>query len=348
MASPTSCSTWKNNRPAVRHLLRRPTPQMTLSKYTRQTVTDVRSWLPGKLFSLRVTRDPAFQFKAGQFARVGLPESSAPDAEPTLWRAYSMVSGPLDDELEFYSIVVPEGDFSPRMAALKPGDSLYVEKTPYGFLTIDRFFPAADAAAADAAAADAAAADAAAADAAAADAAGVDAAADGPAANGAAAASNAAPAAVAGSDLWLLASGTGLSAYLSILRDPATWTRFRRIIVVHGVRFANELAYRQEIEGWASLPEFAAIHRADPRKLVYQAIATREALPGTPMERLTTLIEDGRLEQLVGEQLDPARARVMLCGNPAMLADARKLLSTRGFAPGRRGVPGNLAVENYW
>jgi ferredoxin--NADP+ reductase len=307
---------------------------MTLSKYTRQTVTDVRSWLPGKLFSLRVTRDPAFQFKAGQFARVGLPESDAPDAEPTLWRAYSMVSGPLDDELEFYSIVVPEGDFSPRMAALKAGDSLYVEKTPYGFLTIDRFFAVSGVAAGDPAAGDTPPVDTPPVDSA--------------AVGTAKAAAGAPQAAPAENDLWLLASGTGLSAYLSILRDPATWTRFRRIIVVHGVRHADELAYRQEIEGWASLPEFAAIRRADPRKLIYQAVATREALPGTPMARLTTLIEDGRLEQLVGEQLDPVRARVMLCGNPAMLADARKLLSTRGFAPGRRGVPGNLAVENYW
>jgi ferredoxin--NADP+ reductase len=277
---------------------------MTESKYTRQTVTEVRNWVPGKLFSLRVTRDPAFIFKAGQFARVGLPQSDAPDAEPTLWRAYSMVSGPLDNELEFYSIVVPEGPFSPRLAALKPGDSLYVEKNPYGFLTIDRF-----------------------------------------AAHGASAASTESG---EQSDLWLLASGTGLSAYLSILRDPATWTAFRRIILVHGVRYASELAYRREIEGWSTLPEFAGIHRADPRKLIYLPIATREALPGVPQERLTTLIADGRLETLVGEKLDPARARVMLCGNPDMLAEARKLLGTRGFAPGRRGVPGNLAVENYW
>ncbi|MNR62721.1 Ferredoxin--NADP reductase [compost metagenome] len=67
-----------------------------------------------------------------------------------------------------------------------------------------------------------------------------------------------------------------------------------------------------------------------------------------PQERLTTLIADGRLEQLAGQPLDPERAKVMLCGNPDMLADARKLLGERGFKPGRRGIPGNLAVENYW
>ena len=203
-----------------------------------------------------------------------------------------MVSAPGQPWLEFYSIVVPEGLFSPRMARLAPGDALYVEKAPYGFLTLERFAP--------------------------------------------------------GGDLWLLASGTGLSAYLSILRDPAVWNAYRRIILVHGVRTAEELAYREEIESLARRPDLASHFAADPRKLVYLPIATREALPGMPQERLTTLIADGRLEQLAGQALDPETAKIMLCGNPAMLADARKLLGERGFKPGRRGIPGNLAVENYW
>lgn len=262
------------------------------SKYTRQTVTHVHTWVPDKLFSLRVTRDDAYTFLPGQFARVGLPEAGTSEGEPTLWRAYSMVSAPHQPWLEFYSIVVPEGLFSPRMARLQPGDSLYVEKNPYGFLTLERFAP--------------------------------------------------------GGDLWLLASGTGLSAYLSILRDPAVWRAYRRIILVHGVRTAAELAYRGEIESWRVEPELAEFFAADPQKLTYLPIATREALPGMPQERLTTLIADGRLEQLAGQQLDPAQAKVMLCGNPDMLADARKLLGERGFKPGRRGIPGNLAVENYW
>ncbi|MDQ8034143.1 ferredoxin--NADP(+) reductase [Bordetella genomosp. 1] len=265
---------------------------MTDTKYTRQTIIDVRTWVPGKLFSVHATRDPAFAFQAGQFARVGLPAADTPDAEPTIWRAYSMVSAPHETHLEFYSIVVPEGEFSPRMAQLRAGDALYIEKNPYGFLTLERFAP--------------------------------------------------------GGTLWLLASGTGLSAYLSILRDPATWKAFERIVLIHGVRTVEELAYRQEIEGWRADPAFAPYFEQDPRKLVYLPIATREALPGVPQERLTTLIADGRLEALAGETLDPARAKIMLCGNPALLADARKLLAERGFAPGRRGIPGNLAVENYW
>ncbi|AHV92366.1 ferredoxin--NADP reductase [Bordetella holmesii] len=265
---------------------------MTDSKYTRQTVLDVHTWVPGKLLSLRLTRDSDFEFQPGQFARLGLPAHHAPDAEPTIWRAYSMVSSPGEDALEFYSIVVPEGEFSPRMAALQPGDALYVEKKPFGFLTPDRFEP--------------------------------------------------------GGSLWLLASGTGLSAYLSMLRDPATWQRFDRIALVHGVRHAEELAYRAEIENLHRRPDLAPYFAQTPGKFRYLPIATRAGLPGVPQERLTTLLADGRLETLLHEKLDPAAVKIMLCGNPAMLADARKLLSERGFAPGRRGMPGNLAVENYW
>ena len=64
--------------------------------------------------------------------------------------------------------------------------------------------------------------------------------------------------------------------------------------------------------------------------------------------RLTTLLTSGELEQRTRITLDPSRSRVMLCGNPAMVTEMRQLLSLRGFAAGRRGVPGNLAVENYW
>jgi len=258
--------------------------------YTRETVLSRTEWVPGKLFSLRLTRPADFPFQAGQFARLGLPASDEPTDEPTIWRAYSMVNGPADQELEFYSVVVPEGEFTPRLARLGVGDTLCVNSTAFGFLTLERFTPA--------------------------------------------------------HDLWLIGSGTGLSAYLSILRDPATWRHYARVFLVHGVRTAAELAYRDQIEHWRSEPGMAALLR--PKQLVYLPIATREALPGRPQARLTTLIADGALEAAAGARLDPENARVMLCGNPDMVADARKLLGERGFKPGRRGVPGNLAVENYW
>jgi len=265
---------------------------MSNSKYTRQTVLDIKSWVPGKLLSLRVTRDPHFNFEPGQFARLGLPATPHAQTEPTIWRAYSMVNAPQQTPLEFYSIVVPDGEFSPRLAQLQPGDAIYIDKTPFGFLTLDRFSP--------------------------------------------------------GRDLWLIGTGTGLSAYLSLLQDSNTWVSFERIILVHGVRTENELAYRDLITEWVdTAPSFG---QADaPRaRLSYLPIATQQALPNSPQARLTTLLQDGRLETLAGVSLDPEHARIMLCGNPDMLSDARKLLSQRGFAVGRRGNKGNLALENYW
>lgn len=273
---------------------------MSDSKYTRETVLKVRSWVPGKLLSIVTTRSPSFEFAPGQFARLGLPADNSAEAPPTIWRAYSMVTPPAQrDQLEFYSIVVPEGDFSPRMAALQPGDALYVDKTAFGFLTLDRFAPA-----------------------------------DG----------HREP----GGDLWLLATGTGLSAYLSMLQDPVVWTTFDRIFLVHGVRSLEELAYRDDILNWErnGLPQLAGA--PGQARLTYLPIATREPYEGMPMARLTCLLADGRLEELAGRKLDAESSKIMLCGNPDMLTEARSLLKERGFAVGRRGNAGNLALENYW
>ena len=268
------------------------------ARYTCQTVLDKVVWVPGQLFSLRVTRDPGYRFTPGQFARIGLPVAGETGADPTPeWRAYSMVSRADEDALEFYSVVVPDGKFSPALARLAPGDTIWVDKTAFGFLTLERF--------AD------------------------------------------------GKDLWLIATGTGLSAYLSMLRDPATWQRFSRIVLVHGVRHAGELAYRAE------LLDLAAQHRGgEAGLLTYLPVTSREATNPLLFDalrpdllapaRITTLLESGDLEQRVGLSLDHSRSRIMLCGNPAMVTDMRAMLAERGFAAGRRGVAGNLAVENYW
>lgn len=261
-------------------------------KYTQQTVLNVKQWVPQKLMSITTTCDPAYTFTAGQFARLGLLANET-DEQPTIWRAYSMVNAPGRDTLEFYSVVVPEGEFSPRFAQLNPGDAIYIDKTAFGFLTLDRFEK--------------------------------------------------------GGHLWLLATGTGLSAYLSLLQDHNTWTSFEQIILVHGVRQANELAYRDQLNAWTQANLVSQQSGGAPRaRFTYLPITTQESLPDTPRGRITALLESGQLEEHAGSTLDPAHSKVMLCGNPDMLTHARKLLSERGFAVGRRGNAGNLAVENYW
>lgn len=103
-------------------------------KFTRQTLLDVTPLTPS-LFTLRTTRDPGFRFVAGQFARLGVTKADG----STVWRAYSMVSSPHDEFLEFFSIVVPGGEFTSELSRLRVGDTLMVEKQAVGYLTADRF-----------------------------------------------------------------------------------------------------------------------------------------------------------------------------------------------------------------
>ena len=103
-------------------------------KFTRQTLLDVQPLTPN-LFTLRTGRDAGFRFRAGQFARLGVYKPSG----SIVWRAYSVVSAPHDDYLEFFSIVVPGGEFTSELSRLRSGDELLVEKQATGFLTLDRF-----------------------------------------------------------------------------------------------------------------------------------------------------------------------------------------------------------------
>lgn len=154
-----------------------------------------------------------------------------------------------------------------------------------------------------------------------------------------------------GRDLWLLASGTGLGPFISILRDAATWQAFDHIVLVHSVRRAAELAYRDEI---ALLPADGAPLLADGAPLLararlrYLPVVTREVCTGALDARIPALIADGRLEQAAGLRLDLRDSRIMVCGNPEMNRALRAQLTARGFRTSRRGVPGQLAFENYW
>lgn len=147
-----------------------------------------------------------------------------------------------------------------------------------------------------------------------------------------------------GSDLWLLASGTGLGPFLSILREPAIWDRYRHLVVAHSVRQVSDLAYRHEIE--ALEDDLLLVGRR--AKLHYLPIVTRETWTAGLDARLTTLLADGRLEAAAGLPLDPERSRLMICGNPELCRDLRGQLKDRGFSVARRLSPGQLAFENYW
>jgi ferredoxin--NADP+ reductase len=112
----------------------------TSEKYTAETITWIKPWTD-HLFSFRLTRYSGFRFIPGQFARLGVKKIDASQASGyrIVWRAYSIVSASYDEFLEFYSIVVPNGEFTTELYSLKEGDTVFVEKMNYGFLTADRF-----------------------------------------------------------------------------------------------------------------------------------------------------------------------------------------------------------------
>jgi len=148
----------------------------------------------------------------------------------------------------------------------------------------------------------------------------------------------------AGKDLWMLATGTGLAPFLSILHDFATWESYDNLILVQSVRTQSELAYEDLIRGFEKSEYYAQF----AHKLRYVRVVTREPVPGTLRDRVTKLVASGVLEENVGLRLDHERSRIMLCGNPEMVEDSRRILTERGFRMSRRGEPGHLAVENYW
>ncbi len=106
---------------------------MSIEKFSLEKVLSVHRWT-NTLFSFTMTRPAHFKFTAGQFARIGLKVG-----DELVVRAYSVVSSPFDETLEFFSIVVPEGKFTSNLQHLKIGDELYLEKIPYGYLTLARY-----------------------------------------------------------------------------------------------------------------------------------------------------------------------------------------------------------------
>ncbi|MGP9692407.1 MULTISPECIES: ferredoxin--NADP reductase [Psychrobacter] len=269
------------------------------------TVLSKTTWTPN-LFSFTVSRPDSFKFTAGQFVRLGVNPSQlkyyqqqqgdtvndVPDAalNEDIFRAYSIVSSPFDEVLEFFSIVIPDGAFTSQLQHLEVGDELLLNTMPFGFLTLARYQKPLP------------------------------------------------------KDLWLLATGTGLAPFLSMLQDLQTWEDYEHIILAYSARSIEELAYIDKIE---SLQEDFGSLVDNPAKLIFIPIVTREPVEGAMTERLPKLLLDGTLQERAGIALDIDSTHVMLCGNPDMVEDTKEALKTLGLVMNRRGE-GNIAVENYW
>lgn len=134
--------------------------------------------------------------------------------------------------------------------------------------------------------------------------------------------------------LWLVCTGTGIAPFLSMLRAGTPWKRFRNVVLVHAVRHAAELVYREEIEATPGLR--------------YIRVVSREAVPGALRGRIPALVRDGQLEAAAGLKLAPETSQVMLCGNPGMLKDTTAALLERAMRKNRRRTPGQITSESFW
>jgi ferredoxin--NADP+ reductase len=139
-------------------------------------------------------------------------------------------------------------------------------------------------------------------------------------------------------ELWLVATGTGLGPFLSILGSDELWQRFPRVVLVHGVRGADQLAHRAELDALS----------VDRPALRVVPVLSRELAADCVAGRITTALDDGALERAAGVTLAPERSHVMLCGNPAMIDEMSAKLGARGLKKHRVRSPGHITVEKYW
>lgn len=139
--------------------------------------------------------------------------------------------------------------------------------------------------------------------------------------------------------LWLLATGTAIGPYLSMLRTPEPFERFERVVLVHAVRFPGDRHYGDTLEG---------LQQQWGERFHWVSVVSRADAPGALRGRIPALLESGALEAAAGRVITAEDSQVMLCGNPDMVVDTQNVLKARGLERNRRRKPGHITVENYW
>ena len=246
-----------------------------------QTVTDVRHYTD-RLFSFRLTRPQSLRFRSGEFVMIGLPGDNG---KPIL-RAYSIASPSWDEELEFYSIKVPDGPLTSRLQKIKIGDQVILKTKPVGTLVVDALLP--------------------------------------------------------GKRLYMLATGTGIAPFASLVRDPEVYEKFDHVILTHTCRTRDELVYGAElIENLTNDPLIGEMVEG---KLSYYPTTTREESDKTG--RVTDKIRSGELfEDLGFPAWNTEDDRVMICGSMGLNLEIKELCEAAGMVEGANSKPGHYVLE---
>src|ERR1700752_2054390 len=251
-----------------------------MSNLNEERILSVKHWTD-TLFSFTATRASSFRFLNGQFTMVGIEVEGRP-----LLRAYSLASANYEDELEFFSIKVPDGPLTSRLQRIKEGDTIYVGRKATGTLIVDNLLP--------------------------------------------------------GERLLLLSTGTGLAPFASQIKDPDVYERFEQIVLVHGCRHVNELAFGEQLV--AGLTEDELFGPLLSEKLSYYPTVTRE--PFRNRGRITDLITSEELFNDIGQKpLNLEGDRIMMCGSPGMLEELKQMFEARAFIEGNHTEPGHFVIE---
>ena len=262
----------------------KPVSETAASKVTlpdAQTVISVKHWTD-RLFSFRVARPKSLRFRSGEFVMIGL----LGDNGKPLLRAYSIASPAWDEELEFYSIKVPDGPLTSKLQHIQPGDDIILRPKPVGTLVHDALLP--------------------------------------------------------GKTLWFLATGTGIAPFASLMREPETYEKYDRVVMMHTCREQAELEYgRQMVEGLKDDPLIGELVEG---KLLYYPTTTRE--PSERMGRITDNLASGKVFEDLGlPKMNQETDRAMVCGSLAFNKDVMAVLESYGLREGANSEPREYVVE---
>ena len=245
-----------------------------------QTVTSVRHW-SDSLFSFRVTRPQSLRFRSGEFLMIGL---EGDNGKPLL-RAYSIASPSWDEELEFYSIKVPDGPLTSKLQKITVGDPVIVRPKPVGTLVLDALLP--------------------------------------------------------GKRCYMVATGTGIAPFASLVRDPELYERFDEVILTHTCRDVVDLAYGYDvIERTMNDP---LVGEDAAKVLRHYPTTTRENSPR--QGRITNLMRDGTVFKDLGLPPLGRDDRVMICGSMALNTDVKAICEEAGLVEGSNSMPGQFVLE---
>jgi len=236
-----------------------------------EKVTWVHHW-SDRTFSFKTTRDQGFRFYAGEFAMIGLRVENR-----NILRAYSVVSPPWKEELEFLSIKIQDGDLTSRLQHIKVGDEVILAEKTTGTLVNSAL--------------------------------------------------------IKGGELYMLATGTGLAPFMSLIRDIETLEMWDKIHIVHSVRDSKDLAYYDDLTTSFKNGEPDLYEMIEP-KLTYKPILT-----GMGEKRITTQLRDGDLK--INYNAD----KIMLCGNLEFNQEVAEWCISNGMIEGSLREPGTFVIE---